>query len=68
MKKPKEENYDGIWKRENGDMIVLEVKTSTWPTIESINIGNIVRLIVEIATTKSRAVKKQVEEKEEKSR
>jgi len=26
MKKPKEENYDGIWKRENGDMIVLEVK------------------------------------------
>ncbi|HDN83749.1 MAG TPA: hypothetical protein ENG50_05240 [Candidatus Altiarchaeales archaeon] len=26
-----EENYDGIWKRENGDMIVLEVKTSTWP-------------------------------------
>lgn len=26
-----EENHDGIWKRENGDMIVLEVKTSTWP-------------------------------------
>ncbi len=146
------ENYDGIWKRENGDMIVLEVKTSTWPIgsvsqlgdyvehlskkegdknifglyvigkgdvqplieqilgskykdrmrlilyddlievitlkeelepvigekqaiekvqnlllpIESINIGNIVRLIVEIATTKSTAVEEQVEEKEEK--
>lgn len=26
-----EENYDGIWKKENGDTIVLEVKTSTWP-------------------------------------
>ena len=26
-----EENYDGIWKRENGDTIVLEIKTSTWP-------------------------------------
>jgi len=147
-----EENYDGIWKRDNGDMIVLEVKTSTWPIssvsqlgeyleniskkeeiknifglyvigkgdvqplieqilgskykdrmrlilyddlmeiislkeelepvigekqaiekiqnlllpIESINIGNIVRLIVEIATTKSSAVEEQVEEKEEK--
>ena len=34
--------------------------------IESINIGNIVRLIVEIATTKSTAVEEQVEEKEEK--
>ena len=31
MGKSGEENYDGIWKRENGDMIVLEVKTSTWP-------------------------------------
>ena len=26
-----EENYDGIWRRENGDTIILEVKTSTWP-------------------------------------
>ncbi len=26
-----EENYDGIWKKENGDTIILEVKTSTWP-------------------------------------
>lgn len=26
-----EKNYDGIWKKENGDIIVLEVKTSTWP-------------------------------------
>jgi hypothetical protein len=26
-----EDNYDGIWKKENGDTIVLEVKTSTWP-------------------------------------
>jgi len=146
-----EENYDGIWKRENGDLIVLEVKTSTWPIgsvsqlgeyleklskkeedrnvfglyvigkgdiqplveqilgskykdkmrlilyddlmevinlkeelepvigeksaiekiqslllpIESINIGNIVRLIVEIATTKSTAAEEQVEETEE---
>ncbi|RLE67615.1 MAG: hypothetical protein DRJ45_09205, partial [Thermoprotei archaeon] len=152
MGKSGEENYDGIWKRENGDMIVLEVKTSTWPIgsvsqlgdyleelskkegvknifglyvigkgdvqplieqilgskykdrmrlilyddlmevitlkeelepvigekqaiekvqnlllpIESINIGNIVRLIVEIAATKSTAVEEQVEEKEEK--
>jgi len=152
MGKSGEENYDGIWKRENGDTIVLEVKTSTWPIgsvsqlgdyleelskkervknifglyvigkgdvqplieqilgskykdrmrlilcddlmevitlkeelepvigekqaiekvqnlllpIESINIGNIVRLIVEIATTKSTAVEEQVEEKEEK--
>ena len=31
MGKSGEENYDGIWKRENGDTIVLEVKTSTWP-------------------------------------
>jgi len=145
-----EENYDGIWKRENGDTIVLEVKTSTWPIgsvsqlgeyleglskkedfknifglyvigkgdiqplieqilgskykdrmrlilyedlmeilslkeelepvigeknavekvqnlllpIESINIGNIVRLILEIATTKSTAVEEKIEEKE----
>ncbi|OFV68859.1 MAG: hypothetical protein SCAL_000535 [Candidatus Syntrophoarchaeum caldarius] len=143
-----EENYDGIWKRENGDTIVLEVKTSTWPIgsvsqlgdyldqlakkednknafglyvigkgnvqplieqilgskykdrmrlilyddlmeiinlkeelepvigarqaiekvqnlllpVESINIGNIVRLIIEVATTKSTAVEEQVEE------
>lgn len=34
--KPGEDNYDGIWKRENGDAIVLEVKTSTWP-IGSVN-------------------------------
>jgi len=26
-----EENYDGIWEKENGDTIVLEAKTSTWP-------------------------------------
>lgn len=147
-----EENYDGIWKRENGDTIILEVKTSTWPIgsvsqlgeyldqlakkegnknvfglyvigkgnvqplieqilgskykdrmrlilyddlmeiinlkeelepvigerqaiekvqnlllpIESVNIGNIVRLIIEIATTKSTAVEEQIEEKIEK--
>ena len=147
-----EENYDGIWKRENGDTIVLEIKTSTWPIgsisqlgeyldqltkkeenknvfglyvigkgdiqplieqilgskykdrmrlilyddlmeiinlkeelepvigerqatekvqnlllpVESINIGNIVRLIIEIATTKSTAAEEQVEEKIEK--
>lgn len=24
-------NNDGIWKKENGDRIILEVKTSTWP-------------------------------------
>lgn len=145
-----EENYDGIWKRENGDTIVLEVKNSTWPIgsvsqlggyleelskkedtenifglyiigkgdvqplieqilgskykdrmrlilyedlmeivnlkeelepvigeknavekiqnlllpIESINIGNIVRLILEIATTKSTALEEKIEEKE----
>jgi len=145
-----EENYDGVWKRDNGDTMVLEVKTSTWPIgsvsqlgdyleelskkedaknifglyvigkgdvqplieqilgskykdrmrlilyedlmeilslkeelepvigeknavekiqnlllpIESINIGNIVRLILEIATTKSTAVEEKVEEKE----
>ncbi len=147
-----EENYDGIWKRKNGDTIVLEVKTSTWPIgsvsqlgdyldqlakkeenknvfglyvigkgdiqplieqilggkykdrmrlilyddlmeiinlkeelepvigekqaiekvqnlllpVESINIGNIVRLIIEISTTKSTAAEEQVEEKVEK--
>lgn len=146
------ENYDGIWKRENGDTIVLEVKTNTWPIrtvsqlgdyleqlvkkdenknifglyvigkgdiqplieqilgskykdrmrlilyddlmeiinlkeelepvigekqaiekvqnlllpVESINIGNIVRLIIEISTTKSTAAEEQVEEKVEK--
>lgn len=145
------ENYDGIWKRENGDTILLEVKTSTWPIgsvsqlgeyieglskkeeaknifglyvigkgdvqplieqilgskykdsmrlilyedlleilslkeelepvigekgavekiqnlllpIESINIGNIIRLILEIATTKSTAAEEKTEEKEE---
>ena len=145
-----EENYDGVWKRENGDTIILEVKTSTWPIgsvsqlgdyleelskkedtgnifglyvigkgdvqplieqilgskykdrmrlilyedlmeilslkeelepvigeknaiekiqnlllpIESINIGNIVRLILEIATTKSTAVEEKIEERE----
>jgi hypothetical protein len=26
-----EDNYDGIWKRINGDVLVLEAKTSTWP-------------------------------------
>lgn len=26
-----EDNYDGIWRRGNGDTIVLEVKTSAWP-------------------------------------
>ena len=31
MGKSGEDNYDGIWKRENGDTVVLEVKTSTWP-------------------------------------
>jgi hypothetical protein len=29
--KPGEDNYDGIWKKESGDTIVTEVKTSTWP-------------------------------------
>lgn len=145
-----EDNYDGIWEKENGDTIVLEVKTSTWPIgsvsqlgeyldtlskkegiknifglyvigkgeiqplieqilgskykdqmrlilygdlieilklreelepvigdkqaaekiqnfllpIESINIGNIVRLILEIATTKSTIIEEKVEPKE----
>jgi len=145
-----EENYDGIWRRENGDTIILEVKTSTWPIgsvsqlgeyiekfsekeniknvfglyvigkgdiqplieqilgskykdklrlilysdlieilnlkedlepvigeknavekiqnlllpIESINIGNIVKLILEIATMKSTTVEEKIEEKE----
>lgn len=26
-----EDNFDGIWKRSNGDALVLEAKTSTWP-------------------------------------
>jgi hypothetical protein len=26
-----EDNYDGIWKSENEDIIVIEVKSSTWP-------------------------------------
>lgn len=26
-------NNDGLWKKQNGDKIVLEVKTSTWPII-----------------------------------
>ncbi len=141
-----EDNYDGIWKKENGDTIVLEVKTSTWPIgsvsqlgeyldtmsknifglyvigkgeiqplieqilgskykdqmrlilygdlieilklreelepvigkkqaaekiqnlllpIESINIGNIVRLILEIATTKSTIVEEKIEPKKQ---
>ncbi len=146
------ENYDGIWERENGDKLVLEVKISTWPIgsvsqlgeyidqlarrekgkrvfglyvigkgdvrplieqilgsrykdrmrlilyddlmeiitlkeelepvlgetqaiekiqnlllpVESVNIGNIVKLIVEIATTRSTAIEEQVEEKTEK--
>jgi hypothetical protein len=35
-----ENNFDGIWKRSNGDIIVLESKTSTWP-IGSVNqLGN----------------------------
>jgi len=149
MGKSGEENYDGIWRKENGDTIVLEVKTTTWPIgsisqlgdyleelskkkdtksvfglyvigkgdvqplteqilgskykdsmrlimyqdlmeilnlkeelepvigekdaiekiqnlllpIESINIGNIVRLILEIATTKSTAVEEKIEER-----
>jgi len=152
MGKSGEENYDGTWKRENGDTIVLEVKTTTWPIgsisqlgdyleelskkkdtknvfglyvigkgdiqplteqilgskykdrirlimyqdfmeilnlkeelepvigekdaiekiqnlllpIESINIGNIVRLILEIATTKSTAVEEKIEERKTK--
>ena len=146
-----EDNYDGIWRRDNRDTIVLEAKITTWPIgsvsqlgeyveklskeeeignvfglyvigkgdlkplieqiqgskyrdrmrlifyddlieiltlreelepvigkeqstekiqslllpIESINIGNIVRLLLEIATTKSTAVEEQVETKEE---
>lgn len=150
--KPGEDNYDGIWKRENGDAIVLEVKTGTWPIgsvsqlgeyidklskkvenenifglyvigkgdvqplieqilgskykdrmrlilsedlmeilklkeelepvigektaldkiqklllpIESINIGNVVKLLLDIATTKSSAAEEKFEEKEEK--
>lgn len=26
-----EDNYDGIWKKDNGDAIVLEAKIATWP-------------------------------------
>lgn len=29
--KPGADNYDGIWKRSDRDIIVIEVKTSTWP-------------------------------------
>ena len=29
--KSREERYDGIWKRKNGDMLVLEVKTTAFP-------------------------------------
>ena len=35
-----EDNYDGIWRTKDGDTIVVEVKTTTWP-IGSINqLGN----------------------------
>jgi len=37
--RPGEDNYDGIWKRENGDTIVLEVKTSTWPIGSASQLG-----------------------------
>jgi hypothetical protein len=29
--KASENNYDGLWRRENGDTLVLEAKTTTWP-------------------------------------
>jgi len=37
-----ENNYDGVWKRENGDAIVLEVKTSTWPLASVNQLGDYV--------------------------
>ncbi|MCD6549238.1 hypothetical protein J7K41_00800, partial [Candidatus Micrarchaeota archaeon] len=49
-----------------GEKQAIEKVQNLLLPIESINIGNIVRLIVEIATTKSTAVEEQVEEKEEK--
>ena len=49
-----------------GEKQAIEKVQNLLLPIESINIGNIVRLIVEIAITKSTAVEEQVEEKEEK--
>lgn len=34
--KPQEENYDGLWIRQSGDIIVIETKISAWP-IGSVN-------------------------------
>jgi hypothetical protein len=35
-----EDNFDGIWKRNNGDIIILESKTSTWPIGSVSQLGN----------------------------
>lgn len=34
------DNFDGIWRKENGDTIVLEAKTSTWPIGSVGQLGN----------------------------
>jgi hypothetical protein len=48
-----EENYDGIWRRENGDTIILEVKTSTWPIGSVSQLGEYIEKYSEKENTKN---------------
>lgn len=48
-----EENYDGIWKRENKDTIILEVKTSTWPIGSVSQLGEYVEELSKKEDTKN---------------
>lgn len=53
MGKSGEENYDGIWKRENKDTIVLEVKISTWPIGSVSQLGEYVEELSKKEDTKN---------------
>ncbi|OPX19907.1 MAG: hypothetical protein BZ151_06880 [Desulfobacca sp. 4484_104] len=53
MGKAGEDNYDGIWKREDGDTIILEVKTSTWPIASVGQLGEYVEKVSKKEGTKN---------------
>jgi hypothetical protein len=48
-----EENYDGIWKRGNKDIIVLEVKITTWPIGSVSQLGEYVENLAKKEDTKN---------------
>lgn len=46
VRRGQEEGYDGLWVRDTGEIIVLEVKTTTWPLGDIDQLGKYIKTVI----------------------